>query len=652
MSQSTGGYDWGQLIGGMGGNPLGSITGSSAPDWDFPKGKGNLPDIVTKYFFRGDAGPSGINEAEPPTPEAIDALRKEINAGTIVPKNQAAQQIAGGYGGLRAGDIAPGAAGVLGPMMNDMPSGMSPEYWSQANQLISTGVQAKIKQAEDLGYFNGVPTLQRQQIEQQMAQGWADQFRQQFLANEQQRSNMAQEGMTQQQINNQFMSNMAQTMGGTIDPQTGQFKQTEQGREFDTSTQAQQLGYMNGQSTLAREQQAWNQQKDVAQAASNPRDYIYAQMLGNARGGLAGQAPTNQMGNPYTTTGGPPPGLAASAYANGSTPNAQTAGWTMGAQGLPSLPGNNANPFGGSTPQNPNQGFSPLAATQPPGTSGQGTMSQMGSPGAGTGGQDGQAAQANPLANPQAWGQWWQQANQAQQQARQAMGGAMQDGAQRQIMPNLSGFQGLNPVTQYGQPGQAGQATDGQAAPQQMSAWMGLPQNGDYAARLAAFKAQQGAGGFNQYQGDPSQMLWEQSRQGQTPQGGQGLQGQYSWYGQQAQPEQPGLGFQSPGYGYNPQSQQPQYTTSAFTQSLLQNRMVPQSGALQTQGQYMTQPQMQSALNLNKVRAQDYLRGNYSEQQGFKGTASMAGFSDEDTDNAVKNNLPSFRAPSSGGSMI
>jgi len=61
---------------------------------------------------------------------------------------------------------------------------------------------------------------------------------------------------------------------------------------------------------------------------------------------------------------------------------------------------------------------------------------------------------------------------------------------------------------------------------------------------------------------------------------------------------------------------------------------------------------MHSALNLNKVRAQDYLRGNYSEQQGFKGTASMAGFSDEDTDNAVKNNLPSFRAPSSGGSMI
>src|SRR4029453_14553647 len=47
--------------------------------------------------------------------------------------------------------------------------------------------------------------------------------------------------------------------------------------------------------TLAEQGQAWQQQADVAKAASNPRDYIYAQMLGGARGGLAGQAPTNQM---------------------------------------------------------------------------------------------------------------------------------------------------------------------------------------------------------------------------------------------------------------------------------------------------------------------------------------------------------------------
>jgi len=486
-------------------NPVGGTVGTETPEYDFPMGLDRVPDSVRSYFMRSDNGPTGLNEfLQNADPKVIDEFRAAVNGGLIRPKNQAADNIIKGYGGLRAGDQT-----ILGPMMNDMPSGLSPEYWQQANTLIGTMIDAQMKAANASGYFDGMPTIQREQIMGQLAQGWKQQFTNEFLANEQKRAAQAQEGMTQQQINNQNLQAMAGIMGGTVNPQTGQFQQTEQGRQFDTS----QSGWLNGQRTLAGEAQDWSQQKDVATAASNPRDYIYAQMLGNARGGLAGQPATNQMQMPYQ--GGP-----------------------MTPTGMPNA-----------------GGWGTMQSMQSPGVSGAGTMAQNGTPG--TPGADGQVQPAGA----DQWAQMYQQAMAAQNQARTAMMGAQQ-GAGGTAASALSPGQGSAGMVQ----------------------------------------------GYPGYQGQP---------------------------GQQA--------FQAP------QAQQPQYTTSAFTQQLLKNRMVPQSGAIQGQGQYMTGQQMQQSLpNLNKIRAQDYMRGNASERQGFGAVASQAGFSDEDTLSGIKSNLTQFKAPTAG----
>lgn len=53
-------------------------------------------------------------------------------------------------------------------------------------------------------------------------------------------------------------------------------------------------------STLDAQKQAFEQAAKRADLASNPRNYLTAAMLGTARGGLAGQAPTNQV-TPTTT---------------------------------------------------------------------------------------------------------------------------------------------------------------------------------------------------------------------------------------------------------------------------------------------------------------------------------------------------------------
>ncbi|HXI16307.1 MAG TPA: hypothetical protein VNM48_08040, partial [Chloroflexota bacterium] len=68
---------------------------------------------------------------------------------------------------------------------------------------------------------------------------------------------------------------------------TGRYngQQTETARQFDvTAGQAQQ-------------RQNFDELANIAKLASNPRNYIEASFLGNARGTLAGQAPNNQLDN-------------------------------------------------------------------------------------------------------------------------------------------------------------------------------------------------------------------------------------------------------------------------------------------------------------------------------------------------------------------
>ena len=636
MTQS-GGFNYSDLFSGMGSainTPGGTVGAGEKPEYDFPSGLDKVPESVRTWFMRSDNGQTGLNEfLRDADPKVIDEFRSAVNSGLIRPKNAAADQIIKGYGGLRAGDMA-GPGGILGAMQDDMPSGLSPEYWQQANTLIGTMIDAKMKAADASGYFNGMPTVQREQMMGQLAQGWKQQFTNEFLANEQKRASQASEGLTQQQINNQNLQAMAGIMGGTVDPGTGQFKQTEEGRQFDTS----QTGYINGQRTLAGEAQDWSQEKDRANAAANPRDYIYAQMLGNARGGLAGQPATNQL-----------PG--------GQQPTGQ-------------------------------QGFSPLASTQPPGTSGAGTLNPEGAPqdrmgiepwqGTTPEQQQQRAAQLGGPAGADQWAQMYQQAQAAQDQARQAMMGAQGGpgaGAASALSPGQGSAEMVQPYPGYqGQDGATSispvNPTTGMRFDERTGQYTSAPlptAQQNYDTRMAQFR-QQGlpgtdgqfaqqpdgtgmnkpwmGGGVMQPQAAPMTMEYRNNNLGQNPNAtGMGTLQQFQ-APRAGVPPQPG---QTPGM---PQPQQgvpgQQFTTSAFTQQLLKNRMVPQSGAIQGQGQYMTQQQMQKQVNPNKIRAQDFMRGRNSEQQGFLGTSSAAGNSDEDTMGAIKNNLPKFQAPGQG----
>jgi hypothetical protein len=629
-----------QDIGGLY-KPTGTV-GSEQPEWDFPQGKEAIDDDVMGAFFRGDFGPTGLNEfLQKQPPEVVDRFRAFVNAGIIRPKNAAAGNIVKGYGGLRAGDEA-GPGGVLGAMQDDMPSGLSPEYWAQANNLISTMVNAKLEAAKQSGYLDGVPTMQRDEMLQQLAQGWKAQFTDEFRAQESKRANQAQEGLSQQEINNQNMQAMAGLMGGMVGP-NGEFQQTEQGRQFDISQQTEQGGWMpNGQATLGREQQAWNQAKDVAALASNPRNYMEAQMLGNARGGLGGMQPTNQINADMTQTGQP--------------------------------------------------GANPLARMNPPGVSGAGTLQREGGPG--MPGADGTTAQTMGPENLNGgqWSNWLNQANALQGTARDAMlgGQAGAAGAASGLSPGpgspgmvqpYGGYQGAatnelltKPMLgmgaqQFMDPGQIPGYQPGMTPPDGRA---GTPLGGQGLTPMGGRADQMPVGGMGLERID--------GRAGMTPQGGQELQRMQQLGGQYGALQNAGQqGFQMPGARQGQQAgpalggpgampgqrpmgmaqpgtqlgqQQPggqQYSTSAFSQALLKNRVVPQSGALQNNGAYMTQQQMQKEINPNKVRGQDFLRGRDSEQKGFLANTSAAGYSDEDALGAMqKNAAPAFKAPTAG----
>src|SRR5262245_1178680 len=284
-----------------GGTQAGTVVGQEQPEWDFPYGQDRLPDDVIGAYFRGDAGPTGLNEylmkMKESDPGIIDRFRSYVNMGLIKPKNQAAQQIVLGNGGFQAGDMTP-----LGPMINGSPWGLNPSQLNTLANVLQSGVQYNLGIIEASGYLNNVPTLERDRIMGELAQGWMTQAINQFNASETQRHNMAGEDIDQQKVINDNIQNMAKIFGGQMetDPATGQstFKPNEEAGQFNT----EQSGYLDGQATLTREQQAFNQAKDVANLMSNPRNYIEAQMLANSRGGLNGMAPTNSL---QQTTFGP-----------------------------------------------------------------------------------------------------------------------------------------------------------------------------------------------------------------------------------------------------------------------------------------------------------------------------------------------------------
>lgn len=129
------------------------------PTWSLPNG--NVPDIVANYYFRSDT-PTGRSTETPP-PEAVDAFRNLVRAGAIVPTNQAAQAMVQSEGGIQNGDMS--LFGV--PFIDDLPGGMDAAQWNALTAKSAQEADEALRQAQLSGYFNGVPTLERQQVEQQ-----------------------------------------------------------------------------------------------------------------------------------------------------------------------------------------------------------------------------------------------------------------------------------------------------------------------------------------------------------------------------------------------------------------------------------------------------------------------------------------------------
>jgi hypothetical protein len=643
----------GSVIGGLvpGGQAPGTVVGQETPEWEFPYGQDRVAGDVLGNFFRVDAGPTGLNEylrqAMQNDPAVISRFRDYIRMGIIRPKNAAARNITTGYGGYQAGDMT-----ALGPMINGMPSGLTESQLNTFANILQTGTQYNLGLLEQMGYFDGMPTLERERVMGELAQGWVDQATQQFLATETQRSNMAQEGLSQQEITNQNIQAMAEIFGGqmTTDPATGQqtFQPTEERREFDVT----QSGFLNGQATLTREQQAFNQAKDVANLASNPRNYIEAQMLANARGGLNGMAPNNQVQQttfgPATTT--QQPQFNAPGGAMNQMPTLQTMQGVQGAAGAQA----------GAQMAMPNQ----QQAGQPPPAGTQGNYN---------------------LNNPDVWQQMMQQAGSQWGAAQPMLDQMRQSQGFRSMMPGTNTPPGPGP----GQP-----------------PWPGLPAGASTMERMPTMVDD------SNWTPEPRQAWEQQSRQASQ----QAMQERMRLMGQTGQTGQPGVGFQAPQPGQPGQpgqtgassgldggiSQQydvlrnaqqqgqfaglgslgqmrasgqspaqrlmagrqqgaagmqdvagangpgQQFATSNFTQALMQNRVVPKTGGLSTPGQYMTQGQM-GAFNPNKIRTQDYLRGSDSQQKGFNAAMSFGGgYSDEDLSSIMKSNLPTFQAPKAG----
>lgn len=331
MSQTAGSTFYNPASGGLsglGGIGQANIVGEETPQWEFPQGENAVPELVRTWFLRGDNGPTRLNEfLQQAPPEAIDKFRAAVNSGLMRPQNQAASSIARGYGGLRAGDQT-----LLGPMIDGMPEGLTPEYWAVVINKAQQAANEQIALMDRTGYFNNMPTLERQRVEAEISDNIAKTEIQRRLADNTIRATDLDEAYRRDEMAQQMRQNIIQQFGYDPGPQgaAGVVGGNQQagiagadgvppipgsqgpggngtGRPNMTMEMGNQVGwqYVPGsgwQQTLAgqaqdlsEQQQAFAQQAEVAKAASNPRDYIYAQMLGNARGGLAGQPATNQM---------------------------------------------------------------------------------------------------------------------------------------------------------------------------------------------------------------------------------------------------------------------------------------------------------------------------------------------------------------------
>lgn len=241
------------------------------PTWSLPQG--NVPDGVAQAFLRSDT-PTGLSTDTNAVQQNTDQFRALVRAGLIVPTNQAAKNIAQSYGGWQAGDITP-----LGPMIEGKAGGLTPEEWQAYVAKARQESDAAVAAAEQSGYFQGMPTLQREtelariandaarvSIERQRAEAEIQQAQQRIddarRAGDMDREQQETEFARNLHLEHERLSEQSRLADAG---------RVEEARQFDV----QASGYMEGPggertATLAREQWQAEQQQLAYERAANP----------------------------------------------------------------------------------------------------------------------------------------------------------------------------------------------------------------------------------------------------------------------------------------------------------------------------------------------------------------------------------------------
>lgn len=288
-----------------------ALGAGEPPKW---RQNGNASELTSRYFLRSDAGPTGINAAESIPPEAIEAFRRDIAAGILIPDNDTARGMAQSFGGWRAGDITP-----LGPLINELPGGLTSEQWQAYVAKIQAETKIVIDQANARGWFGATPpridpatgmydlndpnlTFEARQSLLDLTQKASQNATARLLAEAEVRSKDAAITQHQQELDDARRAgdlNRAQQEAEFVRTLSlDRDKLTENARQFDNDL------------LLKTQQEAFDQAQAISAARADPRRSIEASFLATGRGGLAGLPAGNALTGtvPGAGTAGAAPG--------------------------------------------------------------------------------------------------------------------------------------------------------------------------------------------------------------------------------------------------------------------------------------------------------------------------------------------------------
>lgn len=233
----------------------------SQPLWGLPRG--NLGGRVANEFLRSDAGTTGISTGSY-TPQGLDEMRNAVQAGSLIPLNDAARNIAK-MGGFREGDITP-----LGALQGGLPGGLSTEYWRVVIEKADTEAKNALSRSIAAGYFGSTPPK---------------------IVTD------PQTGVTFFDLNDPTLTLEARQQAANIMNQAAQT--TIASRLADNTIRQTDLdeAFRRDQLALDARKQLFTEADRLADLNANPRTRIQASFLGDTRGGLGPDAANAQAGS-------------------------------------------------------------------------------------------------------------------------------------------------------------------------------------------------------------------------------------------------------------------------------------------------------------------------------------------------------------------